>query len=92
MAISWQPFDGFSPDFEGEWVAMGNVYCIICMNLPNLMEVQESKHVVVTLKDFLLWHDGIGGCEGKGRARGGCMGKKRRVKGCKWVWGCEGGV
>ena len=39
---------------------MGSVYSNIYMNLPDLMEVQESKHVVVTLKDFLLWHDGIG--------------------------------
>ena len=60
MVISQQPIYGFSPNFESRWVAMGSVYSNIYMNLPDLMEVQESKHVVVTLKDFLLWHDGIG--------------------------------
>ena len=50
LPISQQLLDGFSPNLEGRWVAMGSVYHNIYMNLTNLVELQESAHVVVTLK------------------------------------------
>ena len=60
---------------------MGSVYSNIYMNLPDLMEVQESKHVVVTLKDFLLWHDGIGRVWGQGEGKGRVYGQEEEGEG-----------
>ena len=50
MAISQQPVDGFSPDFESRWIAMSSIYINIYKNLAHLLEVQESKKCCVTLK------------------------------------------
>ena len=47
MAISHQPVDGFSPDFESRWIATSSIYINIYKNLAHSQEVQESKNVVL---------------------------------------------
>jgi hypothetical protein len=47
MAVSQQPVDGFSPGFESRWICMSSIYINIYKNLAHLLEVQESKPVVL---------------------------------------------
>ena len=79
---------------------MGNVYSIIYMNLPNLMEVQESKHAVVTLKiSFCGNHESEADCQrwmgqgvvkgsqgGSGESGEGVWDKEVRVKRHERIW------